>query len=252
MWMSNWLVSGKAERVVSSTRPELGAKPGLETEMWASEVHKQYKPQSWRRSPRRALWNPWMLAAWRNKQSQNRQLRKTEQSTREAQRTAQCWVQRWKCFLHDVKSQEDGAVRAERRGSGDLEKWSSRDCGFINQLGTVQIHHWAPSLRLLCIYVFTYLWNAKHWGPLSPTPLRVCAKLLQSCPTLGDPVDCSPPGSSVHGILQARILEWVAVPSSRGSSDPGLELGSLISPALAGGFFTTNNTWEVLCTYTLK
>ena len=50
--------------------------------------------------------------------------------------------------------------------------------------------------------------------------LRLCmsAKLLQSCLTLCDPMDCSPPGSSVHGILQARILEWVAMPSSRGSS----------------------------------
>ena len=46
----------------------------------------------------------------------------------------------------------------------------------------------------------------------------VCAKLLQSCPTLCNPVDCSLPGSSVHGILQARILEWVAMPSSRASS----------------------------------
>ena len=44
------------------------------------------------------------------------------------------------------------------------------------------------------------------------------SEATQSCPTLGDPVDCSPPGSSVPGILQARILEWVAVPSSRGSS----------------------------------
>ena len=43
---------------------------------------------------------------------------------------------------------------------------------------------------------------------------------LQSCPTLCDPMDCSPPGSSVHGILQARILEWVAMPSSRGYSRP--------------------------------
>ena len=40
----------------------------------------------------------------------------------------------------------------------------------------------------------------------------------QSCLTLWDPMDCSPPGSSVHGILQARILEWVAMPPSRGSS----------------------------------
>ena len=49
----------------------------------------------------------------------------------------------------------------------------------------------------------------------------VCnAKSLQSCPTLHDPMDCSLPGSSLHGILQARILEGAAMPSSRGSSQP--------------------------------
>ena len=46
------------------------------------------------------------------------------------------------------------------------------------------------------------------------------AQSLQSCLTLCDTMDCSPPGSSVHGILQARILEWVAMPLSRGSSRP--------------------------------
>ena len=50
--------------------------------------------------------------------------------------------------------------------------------------------------------------------------VQVHAKSFQSCPTLCDLVDCIPPGSSVHGILQARILEWVAMPSSRGSSQP--------------------------------
>ena len=45
-------------------------------------------------------------------------------------------------------------------------------------------------------------------------------QVAQSCPTLCDPVDCSPPGSSVHGILQARILEWVAISFTRGSSLP--------------------------------
>ena len=44
------------------------------------------------------------------------------------------------------------------------------------------------------------------------------AQAPQSCATLCNPMDCSPPGSSVHGILQARILEWVAMPSSRTSS----------------------------------
>ena len=46
------------------------------------------------------------------------------------------------------------------------------------------------------------------------------AKLPQSCPTLCDPMDCNPPVSSDHGILQARILEWVVMPSSKGSSWP--------------------------------
>ena len=57
-------------------------------------------------------------------------------------------------------------------------------------------------------------------------------------------MDSSPPGSSVHGILQARILEWVAMPSSRGSPPPGIEPVSLMSPTLADGFFNTNAAWE--------
>ena len=67
------------------------------------------------------------------------------------------------------------------------------------------------------------------------------AKSLWSFPTLCDPMDRSPPGSSVHGILQARILEWVAVPDLL---DPGIEPLSLMSPELAGGFFTSSATWE--------
>ena len=50
--------------------------------------------------------------------------------------------------------------------------------------------------------------------------LCIHAKSLQKYPTLCNPMDCSPPGSSAHGILQARILAWVAMPSSRGSSQP--------------------------------
>ena len=49
--------------------------------------------------------------------------------------------------------------------------------------------------------------------------MHIC-QVTQSCPTLWDPMDCGPSGSSVHGILQARILERVAMPSSRGSSRP--------------------------------
>ena len=65
-----------------------------------------------------------------------------------------------------------------------------------------------------------------HGRPVSPCthPSARCmcvhAKSLQLCLTFCNPLDCSPPGSSAHGILQARILEWVAMPSSKGSFWP--------------------------------
>ena len=58
--------------------------------------------------------------------------------------------------------------------------------------------------------------------------------VAQSFPALCNPMECSPPGSSVHGILQARILEWVTMPSSRGSSQPRDQ--ARVSH-VAGGFF---------------
>ena len=75
-----------------------------------------------------------------------------------------------------------------------------------------------------------------------------CAKSLQSCWTLCDPMDCSLLGSSVHRILQTRILEWVVMPSSRGSSQPKDQTCTLSSSALAGGFLTTSAAWEALLT----
>ena len=60
----------------------------------------------------------------------------------------------------------------------------------------------------------------------------------QLCPTLCDPMGCSPPGSSVHGIFQARIVEQVATSYRGDLPDPGIEPASLESPALAGRFFT--------------
>ena len=59
----------------------------------------------------------------------------------------------------------------------------------------------------------------------------------QSCPTLGDPIDYGLPGSSVHGIFQAGILEWVRFPTAGDLPDTGIEPTSLESPTLAGGFF---------------
>ena len=72
------------------------------------------------------------------------------------------------------------------------------------------------------------------------------AKSLQSCLILCVPMDCSLPSSSVYGILQARIPEWLPCPPLADLPDPGIEPGSPASPALAGGFFTTSATWEAL------
>ena len=72
----------------------------------------------------------------------------------------------------------------------------------------------------------------------------VCVKSLQLCQTLCEPVDCSLPGSSVHEIFQATILEWISTPSSRGPSWPRDWTRVSMSPTLADGFFTTSATWE--------
>ena len=73
---------------------------------------------------------------------------------------------------------------------------------------------------------------------------NACILSRFSCVWLCNPMDCRPPGSSVHGILQARILEWLPCPPPGDLPHPGIELASLTSPALAGGFFTTSATWE--------
>ena len=70
--------------------------------------------------------------------------------------------------------------------------------------------------------------------------------VAQLCPTPCDPKDCSPPGSSVHGILQERILEWIVISFSRGSSQP--RDGTQVS-CTAGRFFTIWATREALLVY---
>ena len=72
----------------------------------------------------------------------------------------------------------------------------------------------------------------------------MCAKLLKLCPTLCDPMDCNPPGSSVHGIFQQEYWSGLPCPAPGDLPNPRIEPTSLTSPALASGFFTTSTTWE--------
>ena len=112
------------------------------------------------------------------------------------------------------------------------------------------------SVALARIEESALVWDFWSFLSLLPTPLptlfenetfpqkrvRRCSSvnvlLTQSCPTLCNPTDYSLPGSSVHGILQARILEWVVISFSRGSSRPR-DLN--MPPVLAGRFFTSES-----------
>ena len=116
------------------------------------------------------------------------------------------------------------------------------------------------------IYTHIYIWQRMRWldgttdsKDMSLSKLHdsegqgsqnVHAKLLQSWLTLCDPMDCSSPSSSVHGLLQAWIhgLPWdccgLPCPTPGDLLDPGIKLSSFTSPLLAGGFWTTRAIWE--------
>ena len=104
-----------------------------------------------------------------------------------------------------------------------------------------------PSWLSLCIIIICYYIHLYGRCSVGLQPYLYSYHLVaKSCQTLCDPMDCSPPGSSVHGTLQARPLEVVAIPFPRGLPHPGMEPASLPSAALAGGFFTSWASREAL------
>ena len=102
----------------------------------------------------------------------------------------------------------------------------------------------ASYLRSILLYFFlVLLYKFDSESTFQNYAILETETFAQSFPTLCDPTDCSPPVSSVHGILQARILEWVAIPFSREAPRPkGQTWGALI----AGRFFTTRATRETI------
>ena len=112
----------------------------------------------------------------------------------------------------------------------------------------MHIHIYTP------IHTHTHSKNPGHIPNSDAHCMCVCACVcVLSCSVMSDSLRprglCSPPGSSVHGTFQARILEWIAISSSRGSSlgdlpYPGIKPRSLAFPAVAGRFFTNCTTWE--------
>ena len=97
---------------------------------------------------------------------------------------------------------------------------------------TLAYEAWLATLLLLCQ---TPLQETLIGSPRLQHSVCVCVLVVQSCPTLYDPTNYSPPGFSVHGIPQARILEWIATPFSRGSRRPRDR--TLVS-CISGRFFT--------------
>ena len=91
---------------------------------------------------------------------------------------------------------------------------------------------------ILSFLPFLPLQTQKLW-PQKLLHACLCSKSLQSCLTLCNPMDYSLPGSSIHGILQARILGWVPMPFFKGSSPPSDQTHISCSSCIAGGFFTT-------------
>ena len=111
-------------------------------------------------------------------------------------------------------------------GSSRTRDWTSVPC-IARQI----LNHWATG-GALSMYI-----SISHH--LCITCTCVHAQSLQSGPSLCSPMNCSPSGFSVHGILQTRILEWVAMFSSRGSSQPRIEIHVSCVSCIAGRFLTT-------------
>ena len=106
--------------------------------------------------------------------------------------------------------------------------WQLGQEGSLGKSGHMYMYSWVPLL-------FTWNYhNIVNW--LSPL------LVTQSCLTLCNPMDCSSPGSSVHGILQARILEWFSIPFWRGLSQPR-DLTQV--PCIPSRFFTVWTKKEV-------
>ena len=140
-----------------------------------------------------------------------------------------------------------GSGSTLQRGTG--ERQLAKDSRLLSRTlcRALLSHRWerAASFQICVLKLNFLLFNNTniHYSCNFPFYINLCcAKSLQSCPTLRSPVDCSLPGPPFHELLQARILEWVAMPFSRGSS---LSRGSSQSrdrtrvSCIAGRFFTT-------------
>ena len=123
--------------------------------------------------------------------------------------------------------------------------------GFLGYAVTLCLTFWGTATlfaRMACTTLHSHRQSGNFtfppaiWGRFQFLHSESESEVAQSCPTLCDPMDCSLPGSSIHGIFQARVLEWVAISFSRGSSWPR---DRIRASRIAGRRFTVWATREV-------
>ena len=128
----------------------------------------------------------------------------------------------WRAAIH-------GVTKSQTR----LSNWTELNWWLMN-------HFYILPYHLLFFLIIPWRGeNREEKKPFVTKKLIVCVcSVAQLCPTLYNPLDCSPPGSSVHGISQARILEWVSISFSRESSQPRDWTSVFCVSCIAGRFFT--------------
>ena len=175
----------------------------------------------------------------------------------------QGWILEWVAFpFSRGSSQPRDQTQASHIAGGFFTSWATREalCGHKYSLNWNKCHK-CPGMWFLahkvsinlgvfvfiivlenCPFLFFFFFYQNRKMCFNHFIL-VLPKSFRSCPILCDPMDCSPPGSSVHGIFQARVWSGLPFPSPGDLPDPRIEPTCLTSPALAGRFLTTSTTW---------
>ena len=129
--------------------------------------------------------------------------------------------------VHDWSDLAAAAAAANESKHADLKNFCFSHWTRFLELGTTCIHSAVQVFTVLLAPGFNImlsLWScvigSPPASPVATASVKWASEVSQSCPTLCDPVDYSPPGCSLPGILQARVLEWGAISFSRGSSQP--------------------------------
>ena len=111
------------------------------------------------------------------------------------------------------------AVRGVEKSQAWLSDWTELNCHLVSPK-VLSLSTWSADVNICILWTKQLCCYYQNMFICLMLYLSICCLVAQSCPTLCNPMDCSLPGFSVHGIFQARVLEWVAISFSMGSSRP--------------------------------